>query len=225
MNRFIPILFALSALIGLEQSSFATPCEQFNTEIPIERSVANASAWANLRNARGSLRFETGRIISAADEHVAKAQEPANLCPSHCALPNKPEIIFRSLPNEVKQDYSDEAHCGELLRKTQKQPFAYSDRSFKNLSSLNSWFGDLSRGKGKDGRDLYEKCNASCSPNYTTVINKLDKEYKVNIHVVCGHARDKSDNQYELNAAYRWTCQPLDTTNSQVASSVPASQL
>ena len=96
------------------------------------------------------------------------------------------------------------------MKATSKAPLAFPEQRFGSPEQISSWFGDFSQGKGEEGKALYRQCDGSCSPSYTTSITKKDDAFVLLAKVVCGHARDKEDNLYELGYAYRWRCQPQD---------------
>lgn len=185
----------------------AQSCAGHERVVEVETATATASSWSNLRNNPGSLRFESARLLTRATGDNT-APPPADLsCPAGCSVPKAPEVLFVSVPQKYLSDYSEREHCEQLRQATTKKPFTYANRTFTDSSGLNDWFGDFSQGKGKDGKDLYSKCDGACSPQYTCEIRRDGKSgLVVNASVVCGAARDKDDNSYRLTLAYRWAC-------------------
>ena len=91
---------------------------------------------------------------------------------------------------------------------TTKNPIEYRKTNFASIEAINTWFSDFSQGKGKDGENLYQRCDGLCSPQYTTIIEEKERgSYDVHAQVVCGPARDKNDNNYNLELFLRWTCE------------------
>ena len=106
-------------------------------------------------------------------------------------------------------DSNDKEYCKDLEKQTSKSPLSYSNSGLHSIEDLNKWIGDLSQGKGMNGGDLYKKCDRSCSPRYEYLItrNKGDTGHTVNASVICGSPRDKSNNNYMLDAFFRWSCE------------------
>ena len=203
-------LFALA--LPLVSSALADQdCSKDYEEILVESKVTTAATWANFRNKPGSLSYESNRLmkLALANEPKAKVESMSPpKCATGCVRSSSPIAVFRSIPMLYLQDYSDRKTCEGLLEKTQVSPLSYKNRNFPTEDSLNDWFQDFSQGKGKDGSDLYAKCSGDCSPQYTYFIvpNPKSGSYSVNAEVLCGHARDKSDNNYKLSLSYRWSC-------------------
>ncbi len=203
-----PFLGAL-LLTLLSTSAAAAPCESIFKDTPGEKATANANAWANWRSNPGSISAESKRLLSNANKGIEKLNQPTDLCPAECKPATAPRIIFRSIPSSYLSSYSDKAKCTELLSATQRKPISYPDRKFADMDALNSWFGDFSQGKGSDGKDLYQRCDGDCSPQYECDITKgTDGKLSLDARVVCGHARDKDQNTYDLSYVFRWECLP-----------------
>jgi hypothetical protein len=56
----------------------------------------------------------------------------------------------------------------------------------------------VSRGNGKDGALLYDKCSGKCSPRYFMEVAQDGEGFVANLDVVCGTARDKADNTFAI---------------------------
>lgn len=182
-------------------------CSQVKKDIKLASSLASASTWSNMRGGAGSLNAESKRLIADAWKNAGTNQAPANLCPKTCSSGLSPQVILVTTPNKTLASYSEQAACRQKLAETQKKPLLYPDRRFATLDELNSWFSSFSQGSGTDGKDLYTKCDGSCSPRYESVITKEAAGYRVTTSVICGEARDKDDNQYALTSSIRWGCQ------------------
>ena len=186
--------------------SRAEECAASSKDVPIESLLATADSWPNLRNSPGSLRYESSRMLKAAANNLPAAKAPADACPAGCAAASKPEIVYQTIPNKFLTGYGDEKKCAAFLAKTESAPFEYKGRQFGSIDDLASWFGDFSKGEGKDGSDLYAKCDGSCSPQYHTTIVPNGAGFSLDAAVICGAARDKGDNKYKLTIAFRWPC-------------------
>ena len=200
------IFSALSVGIA---SADTKPCEAIYKEFPGDKSIASANAWANWRSNAGSISAEAGRLLSAAEKELEKLSQPTDLCPAECRASEAPRIIFKSIPTKYLSEYSDRAKCAALLTRTQSAPLLYPGRKFTDMAALNGWFSEFSQGNGADGKDLYSRCDGDCSPQYSCHINKIsDGTLTLDARVICGHARDKDQNTYELSYTFRWECLP-----------------
>jgi len=146
-------------------------------------------------------------MLNKAEGNLANAEKPADLCPPSCRLPDQPMIVFQSIPNNFLTNYGQRDKCEKLQEETEKSPLTYDDKEFDTMQALESWFSDFSQGKGEDGKNLYERCSGECSPRYKNTISKNDNKYFLDATVICGQARDKKDNKYEISYSYRWVCQ------------------
>lgn len=220
IKRLVPLLVMLFCLLTYARELSAGPltaggpstaesvagCGQDYVEEERATMLASASTWANLRKSQGSLAAESKRLL---DMIGVTGDESATLglkCPEGC-FDGRVDYLFSSVPHKFLKSYSDKDYCAEMLDKTQEAPFEFNDRSFVSLDELNEWFSEFSQGSGEDGEDLYSKCNSSCSPQYYNAISKdQDGTYHVDSKVICGPARDKSDNQYDLRLVLRRKC-------------------
>ena len=199
------ILLAFLIQTGLAFGE-ADNCSSAVKTVKMESTQATASFFANERNKPGSIRYESGAILDKADNGLASAEKPEGLCPAGCALPEKPVIVFQAVPQKFLTNYSDYNMCQKLLEQTEKTPFEYN-KDFGSMSEIESWFSDFSRGKGTDGQNMYEKCGGQCSPQYEFFIVNTNGKFALDADVVCGHARDKDNNMYDISYSYKWQCQ------------------
>lgn len=197
------VLISVSVFVKADQKK---DCSSYVKDKKVESSLATASMLANARNKDGSIRQQMNLMLANAEENLSNAEKPLNLCPSDCKLANQPLVVFSSIPNKFLSNYDQQGKCEKLLEETEKKPLIYNERQFDTMQALQSWFSDFSQGKGKDGKDLYERCSGQCSPQYKNIITKHDNKYLLDASVICGQARDKKDNNYELSYSYRWTC-------------------
>lgn len=168
---------------------------------------ATASLFANMRNAEGSIRFESSKIFSKYLSLAKTAPPPPSLCPEPCKPSSSPLVIFSSSPNKTLDNYDEVEECSKFLVNTQNNPLIYPNRIFNSTDELSQWFNDFSQGKGVDGEDLYEKCPGLCTPALTAKISIAGSSYKVDTSVICGHARDRDDNSFVLKYGFKWSCQ------------------
>ena len=195
-----------SAVFAQSPAQSPFECRSYSKEIAISSGVGSAGTWANLRNAEGSLRFETAQMLGSALKNAKTAIPPAGLCPQECKAAVAPLVLFSATPHKLLDKYSDKTECEKLLSQTSTVPFEYSGLKFASSEDLANWFNEFSQGKGSQGKDLYLKCYGSCSPRYLTEITPSNSSFNAATKVVCGHARDKSDDMYELKVTYVWRC-------------------
>lgn len=154
-----------------------------STGIEIKK-LASASSWANLRNSKGSLSFEINEILNSGLKDLSQDQK----------------LVINSVPNKTLSNSNDNDYCKSKLDKTTQKKITYSPKSFASVDDLNDWIGDFSQGDGKEGSDMYKKCDRSCSPQYQYSIAKDANDLKLEVEVICGLPRDKDDNQYSVVA-------------------------
>ena len=208
MNRSLFHSLLCSLLFGVicPSKAFAEDCSANQHEVPLRRALASASSWENLRNSAVSLRFMTRSMIAEAKNSLSLAEKPQDLCSPPCQIMENPWIVFRATPHRFLTGDADAEVCKHMLQQTRDRPFNYKERGFDDLDSFSAWYNDFSTGKGKDGADLYRRCPGTCSPQYTTTLLHRAGKLVANAEVICGPARDKSDNLYDLSTSYRWSC-------------------
>ena len=183
-------------------------CAPDHVDVTENHASATADHAANLRMSPGSLRAQFSRLAKKAEDQAAKA-DPAsgNPCSSTCAVVQEPAHILMSLvPNKFLSGYADEQKCEELLRETSVRPLRFGPRRARSEKELGTWLSDVSQGRGDDGTVLYRKCSGKCSPRYLLDIARDGDGLVANLDVVCGPARDKTDNTYAVASGYRWAC-------------------
>ena len=181
-------------------------CGSHATDIPIRSVVASANVLSNWWGSPGSISFESNEIFQSVKDRGVHIEPSVELCPRGCAVNHQPVMFFRSVPKRVLTDYEDSKKCAELLSSTSERPLHYVATGLQTMDEITDWISDLSRGRGTDGENLYKKCDGSCSPQYEYAIRKTGTAYTIDAFVICGAARDKSDNNYNLEAFFRWTC-------------------
>jgi hypothetical protein len=203
---YLVVMMSISILVKAEGDK---DCSSYVKETKIESGLASASMLANVQNKKGSVRIETRKMLNKAETNLANAEKPIGLCPSDCQLPDKPMIVFKSVPNIFLTDYVQREKCETLQDETENNPFTFRDKEFDTMQGLENWFSNFSQGKGGDGKNLYERCSGECSPQYKNIITNKENKFVLNAEVVCGHARDKKDNNYKISYGYRWVCQDM----------------
>ena len=197
---------ALWFIFAPQAASAEPACDSVKKDMGLRATVATAGGWANLRKAEGSLSYESQTMLNEASANLPLADPPQDFCPEGCKVSPRPLVVFRSIPNKFLSVYSDAAKCDAFFAQTKKQPLSFPNRVFASQTEFNAWFGDFSQGKGVDGAALYVQCDGDCSPQYICLIQPDADKIHVNAEVICGPARDKSDNQYQLSYGYRWSC-------------------
>lgn len=178
--RFLPSLSII--LISISAAHAEPPCAEWQN---YPTTLASASTWTNLRNSEDSIKFKIGNLLK---EGIGSSSST--------------KFSIKSTPNKLLDNYSDKTYCETKKQETENSPLQFNSPEIPSLDNLNSWIADFSQGKGEKGGELYEKCDRSCSPSYEYHISyRKEQGEKINVtaSVVCGHARDKDDNQYTLS--------------------------
>ena len=155
--------------------------------------TASAGYVTNILSRPGSIRVASNRMLTSALD-TAKSKQPT------------PLIIFTSTPELSKKSGEDDQMCARHQKDTEKHPLEFEDKHFATADELTEWIMDFTRGKGEDGKSLYELCPGNCSPRYTWWIEPMTSGMKVRSHVVCGLPRDRDGNKYHLTIALAPAC-------------------
>ncbi|MCB1198606.1 MAG: hypothetical protein KDK51_09550 [Deltaproteobacteria bacterium] len=143
---------------------------------------ATAQYWSNARNQAGSIRFEISQMLHG----FFDGQETAT------------QAIIQAIPQKFLTDYNQSETCQALLEETQQQPLVFSPSSFPSIDALQEWIVQFSRGRQKDGKALYRQCPGKCSPQYHYQIDRQSAGFTVTSYIICGHARDKKSDMYDI---------------------------
>lgn len=200
------IVRKLFILANLLLFSTGVAFAQINCEEKKASTLATANSLPNLREAKGSLNFESKQMLKTAEAQRKKEKPSVGACPSECKLFDSPKIVFYSEPNVFLKDYSDKTKCLAYLEKTIKEPIKFSKQTFSSMDEFASWFADFSQGKGEKGRQLYKLCDGQCSPKYRTIIQYVNGQIVAEPEVICAEARDKSENNYLVSYGFLWSC-------------------
>jgi hypothetical protein len=205
MKRFLPVIVLCIAFPAWSQQR----CAPEHIDVPKERASATANSGANLRKSPESVTAQLSRLLGNAREQVADAKPPTRkACSASCRAVGQPaHIVVSVVPKKFLSDYADAHKCEELLKQTSSSPLRFGPHRARSETELTSWLSEVSRGNGKDGALLYDKCSGKCSPRYFMDVAPDGEGFVANLSVVCGPARDKEDNTFAIASAYRWACQ------------------
>ena len=206
-RNILIVLFVAFGITEIAAAEIPIPCSKYQLKIPHQNLKANAGFFDNMRNREGSVRFESYALFIDASKKYQTIEKPKNLCPGHCALPDKPHFLFSSVPNRHKNSYSDREKCEKYLEETTRDPLKYTKKLPRGIDPTSDWISEFSQGDGKEGKDLYRKCDGKCSPQYHYNIHLENDLLITNAEVICGHARDKDDNLYQLSSYFVWECE------------------
>ncbi|MEY4669349.1 MAG: hypothetical protein RL518_2048 [Pseudomonadota bacterium] len=201
-NRIVSIICALTCVTHAIAES---PCSPTLKDLSIRSTLASAGFFDNLRNSEDSIRYQMDQLLSLSELKAVELSKSNSPCGSSCANPFV-AVVFSSIPNMTLPEYEDSPSCEKLLTATQKEPIVYTDREFDTQDEAEEWYNDLTQGDGADGEDLYNRCPGQCSPSYSSIMYRKNGKVVVTTSIVCGHARDKDDNQYRLSSSLRWIC-------------------
>ena len=200
------IVLVLSLTLAMSAAAWARPaCTPLNQDVPVRSTLASAGFFANLRNAEHSVRYVMDELLQESEVSAKRLKVAENDCARACA-DSTVAVVFSSAPHMTIPEYDDRTQCEELFAKTRRQPIEFLNRSFDEKEQVEDWYKDLTQGDGDDGESLYEQCPGRCSPRYSSLIFKSGDKFVISTSVVCGHARDKDDDQYVLSAGLRWIC-------------------
>ena len=157
----------------------------------IDQTTASAGTWANMRKNPGSLRYESERLLNEGYRRTAAGKSAAGAG----------SFVMKAIPKVFLTQYGDSAKCAAKLEQTSRAPFEFNGLVFPSVDKLAAWFGDFSQGSGTEGKKLYAMCDGACSPQYTIYVTPQGGQIEVRASVVCGPARDKSDDNFDLSIA------------------------
>jgi hypothetical protein len=188
------LIYSFAVISSIAPLTARADCAK-NKLKPVEKTTATAAAWANLKKAEGSLRIESERLLSSAAKILSLS-----------TTAKSPTLIFESKPKKFLSDYSDRADCEAKFKQSKAKPYTFGSLTFQSVEEINTWFSSFSQGKGEEGIKLYQLCSGSCSPQYKLSLTKKGSAFAVATQVVCGPARDKNDNMYDLSLNEKFAC-------------------
>lgn len=179
-------------------------CAPAADETPIATETGSVGIIKNLAEDPSSIRAVAARLLS--DALLADGKEPGTDCDLACAQRAKAEIVYRVAPTAYLADDQQREVCQKFESETSSHPLTFNQREFRSVAELNDWIMAFSQGHGEDGRLLYELCSSNCSPRYTFLIAEQNAGYAVRAEVLCGLARDRSNDVYRMSTAVRRSC-------------------
>jgi hypothetical protein len=188
-----------------ESQACATSVE----EVPLMEEQGSAGIMFNLAEHPKSIRAVAAKLLRAALDSSAAKTRP--VCATGCSPAQNPEIVYRVAPKAFLPKPQQQAMCVALERDTQSKPLNFTPQEFKTVDDMNAWVMEFSQGRGPEGEKLYAQCGGNCSPRYTFYIAPAASGLRVQTHVICGLARDRSVEDYDVSTALRKRCdaQPL----------------
>jgi len=184
-------------------------CTPDHADMPKEQARATADFLPNLFRSPGSLRGELARLLTNAREQLAQARPPGDACSSPCRAAGPTHVLLGIVPSKFHSSYPDFERCEEQLVQTTAQPLRFGPHHAQQANELAAWLVDTTQGRGQDGAVLYQKCSGRCSLSYFMDAAQDGDGFVATLEVVCGHARDKSDNTYIVSSGYRWACSTI----------------
>ena len=148
-----------------------------------------------------SIRAIARRMLS--DAVAASAEAPKSGCKGDCGVPR---VVFRVAPSAYLPKQEQQALCLQLSEKTSKRPLTYGLHEFSTIEQFDAWIMWFSQGMGPDGKLLYKQCGGNCDPNFTFIIAPGKAGLKVSTEVLCGFARDRKTDMFEMSTALRPQC-------------------
>ena len=181
-----------------------TDCALTPAETQIATATGSGGIMKNLAEHPSSIRAIAGRLLS--DALIADSKQAGTDCDAACAQRDTAEIVYRVAPTAYLADNQQREVCRKFESETSSHPLTFNQRRFRNVDELNEWIMAFSQGQGEDGRLLYELCSSNCSPRYTFLIAEQNAGYAVKAEVLCGLARDRSNDVFRVSTAVRRSC-------------------
>lgn len=182
----------------------ALDCALAADETPLATATGSAGIIKNLTEDPSSIRAVAGRLLSNA--LIADGSAAGADCGAACAQRDAAQIVYRVAPTAYLADDQQREVCRKFESETSSRPLTFDQREFRSVAELNEWITAFSQGHGEDGRLLYALCSSNCSPRYTFLIAEQNAGYAVKAEVLCGLARDRSNDVYRMSTAVRRSC-------------------
>lgn len=181
-----------------------SPCAGGAVDTALASEMASVGIMYNLAEHPKSVRAVAARLL---EDALKQSKAHTGAC-KDCGKAERTRVLYRVGPTKFLPDAEQQQICRKLDEQTAAQPFTWSDRNFKTLPEVNDWIRAFSEGRGDEGKDLYAKCSANCSPRYEFEISPEGEQMRLSTRVHCGLARDANDDQYEVATALRTSCKP-----------------
>lgn len=172
--------------------------------VPVANEIGSVGLMKNLAEHPESIRAVAGRLLKSAVENTEFLAPSA--CTGACSSKVKAEVVYEVQPMVFLANEKQQQICLDLEKSTQANPMRFGPKSFPDVEALHQWINDFTRGKGDDGEKLYNDCGANCSPRYQFFISKDGEALEVRSDVLCGLARDKDEENYQVATSIRQTC-------------------
>jgi hypothetical protein len=179
-------------------------CGGHQHEVPLATETGSVGIVQNIAEDPSSIRVVAGRLLTKAfdlDRKTARAD-----CGPHCPARERSQIVYRVTPTAFLADEQQRDVCRQFESETRSRPLTFDQREFPSVDAMNQWIMEFSQGRGEDGRLLYARCSSNCSPRYTFLIAERTSGYAVKTEVLCGLARDKTNDVYLVSTAVRRSC-------------------
>ena len=211
MKIIIKLIFGIALVPALASASEppeqtlegALDCPDPARETLLASELGSAGLVHNMAHHPESLRAIAQRLL---EDALNGNHEQARDCAPNCAPTERSEVVYRVTPADFLAPEDQRAVCLEFESETKDNPLRFESRAFETVDALNDWIMDFSQGRGKDGELLYKQCSSNCSPRYTFLIAEQRTGFEVKTEVLCGLARDRSNNRYRISTALRRRC-------------------
>ncbi|MGR8946473.1 MAG: hypothetical protein ACU84Q_00395 [Gammaproteobacteria bacterium] len=179
-------------------------CPKKPTPVPLANEKGSVGLMKNLAEHPESISAVADRLLKSAVENTEFLAPSA--CTDRCSGNVKSELVYEVQPIAFLPKEKQQEVCLNFEKSTKAAPMTFGPQTFPSVEGLHAWINDFTRGKGDDGKKLYEACSANCSPRYKFFIEKSGEELTVNSEVLCGLARDKDEEFYQVSTKIRQTC-------------------
>ncbi len=184
--------------------SAADGCPVLPHEIALDSELGSVGFMKNIAEHPESIRAVAERLLSKALQTREFKEQPQ--CGETCRGTLRAQIVYRVEPTVFMPEEKQQAVCLTFEEQTKLEPMRFDPKEFDSLDKLNDWIMAFSQGRGDDGKALYDRCSANCSPRYTFYITNDAEQLAISTEVLCGLARDRKSDQYLVSTAIRWQC-------------------
>jgi len=193
--------------ISSDQASVAVPsCLDQAQVVEIASKRAEASLLSNIFSSGETLSKVVKVLTARVEKELGTYAVPD--CLSACSGTVSRRAQFKVAPHSYLKTYKEQDVCLARQSETKKKPLSFERSGISRTDEFSSWFGEFVRGSGIDGKKLYENCPGSCSPRYEVdLFKKENNNYQAEVDAICGEARDKKDNTYDIKLSYIFQCQ------------------
>ena len=209
---FVFVLCALPLVLNADtlddaigtQESQGEVCPKQATLVPLADERGSVGLMKNLAEHPESMRAVAEKLLKSAVDNTEFLAPSA--CTGECSENVKAEIVYVVQPIAFLPPEKQNQVCLDFEESTKSNPMQFGPKTFPSVEGLNTWISDFTRGNGDDGKKLYDACSSNCSPRYTFFIEKDGEQLTVTSDVLCGLARDKDEEFYQVATQIRQTC-------------------